>query len=203
MLAFALICISLAGCGGEEIDSETTDVGYRITMRTVLKPAPDGTLPVLTPAASVHRFDTDFFIGKPWIGLVYEAGSDVGTDAPLHQEWGTVPETFEFDYSPERLFAPGAYDVLIVISGSDGITEEMKSLDITEIGPEHFERAIGTFSFDVSDVREEDAEPIPGAIRYNIEDQDLTVLVENRWPAPEDPVEVWQAAFNNTYVLLP
>ena len=202
-LAFALICLTLAGCGGDTIDSAPIDSGYRIAMQSVLTPAADGTLPIVTPAASVHRFEADFFIGKPWVGLVYAAGADIGTDAPLHREWGTVPDTLEFDYRPDRRFQPGAYDVLIVILSTGGITAEMKTLDLTELGPQYFEHAIGTFSFDLSAVRDADPEPLPGAIRYTVDDRDLSVVVENRWPTPEDPLEVWQAAFNNTYILLP
>ena len=48
-LAFALICVSLAGCGGEEANPVTPEAtGHRITMRVIMTPDEDGRV-VLPP----------------------------------------------------------------------------------------------------------------------------------------------------------
>ncbi len=198
-LAFALICVSLVGCGGEKAEPVTPEAsGHRITMRVIMAPDEDNQLPVLTPAASIRTFAEGFLVGKPWVGTVYETGADIGVDRPIHTAWGTIPESLEFEYTPDRLFESGPYDVIVVIFAETLTAEEMQVTDISEMEPSRFRDAFSSFTADLSGIIDGHPEPIPGAIRYNVEDEDLTVVIENR-------VDLADAAeaFNDTLILIP
>lgn len=205
---FVTSCLTgfMFACGGEVLDGgmasppiETQT--YRLTMKTKFVPEGDA-IRFMTASASVITVESDFYRGKPWVGLLFEAGAEPGVDEPIHHEWGTVPDSLEFEYAPDLELEPGAYEfVSIVYAGTPMTSEIMDGSPLDFPFPSN--KDVTTFTLDQSVVREGDPDFAPGMIRVNLDDKDTSVDCQNRWSTEEDTMDVRTQSFRNTYLILP
>lgn len=170
--------------------------GYAITLEVRLTPAGDQ-VRFVSPAGSVIETPVADVVGKPFYSATFEAGFSSGNDLPLHEQWGTVPESLAVDIvNPAMFDDDAAYDVVFVVYVN------------TDAGPESEPPAavagdLATFTIDQTILREGDPQIVPGVVRVVIEGEDAIKRVENR--VPEDPSVSDQlvAAMTDTVMIVP
>ena len=182
----------LMACGGEQLEPEGHALSLQVRMKTN-----EGLMHFLSPAASVITHEHVDVVGKPYYAAAFEAGFSPGNDKPLFDEWGVVPEDFAVDFTTPKSFSSwAAYDVTFVVY----VTTPMSPGD-EPLAAKNGDLA--TFSINQDVVRPGEPAIIPGVIRFNVEEQDHAVRVENRTPSDMTDFDDVQAAFTNTLMIVP
>ena len=206
--ASIITCLAsvLFACGGEMVDGgmEPAPIetkGYKLTLKTKFNPEGE-MINFMTASASVITVESEFYRGKPWIGMLFEAGAEPGVDLPIHHAWGTVPDSLEFDYSPDIELEPGAYEMVSIVYAGTQMTPELMHGNPLEL-PFPSQKDVTTFTLDQSVVLEGDPDFAPGMIRVNLGEEDASVDCQNRWSTEEHDMEYRLQSFTNTYLILP
>ena len=206
MMMFSVVAMLACGASDGSTPKPSADAGgepdaaplaHRLTLRVSMHT--DGEqLPFITASSSVAMSEATYYTAKPWALRVYEAGADPGTDRPIYEKWGVVPDDLALEITPERTFPDGPYDVVFVLFATTKITDAERSgaRRVANLASGD----VSSFTTDHSEVRSGDPDFLGtnGLIRVNVEGADATLSLENRTSSIDDPPEVRRASFVNT-----
>lgn len=196
LVAAMFLATTLVGCAADE-----DDTGHTLTMDARLTTGDDGLLAFLSPSATIATHAPADVIGKPYYVGVFPAGFSSGNDPALFQVWGTVPESLAITTTTTPTFAPGPYDMVLVVYASTPITEAQLAFE--EIPPAAAGGDLATFNLSSADVLPGDPDQALGTIRMNVADDDVAVEVENRTPTDISDRDQTVASFEHTILIIP
>lgn len=195
MSRIAVLCLALtAGCTAE-------GAGHSLTMSATLSASADGALAFLSPSATIARHAPVEVIGKPYYVGVFPAGFAPGNDPALYQRWGEVPSSLELRETTPAQFAPGAYDMVLVMYTNSSITPAMLAFE--DSPPAAAGGDLASFTLSAVDVRPGDPDQALGTLRMNVDDADVSVEIANRTPADPANRDQTAAAFEHTVLIIP
>lgn len=204
LAAFFSICLLSAGCSSSSEGVGPTDPGadsgvkgHSLTLTANLVQQA-GELSFSTPTVTVVKVPAANIIGKPYLISSFPAGFSPGNDPPIHFVWGTVPADLKIQYTTPSTYAPGPYDMVLVVYAFSPITDEIRKTPSQ--APAAKGGDLATFTLDMGAVRPGDPSIPPGLVRLNVDNADVAVTVENKVPA--DPSQI-PAALTNTIMLVP
>lgn len=177
------------------------DAGHSLSMTATLSTSSDGALTFLSPSATLASHAPADVIGKPCYAGVFPAGFSPGNDPALYQSWSQVPDSLVIHTSTPAQFAPGPYDMVLVIYTNTTITPAM--LAFQETPPAAAGGDLASFTLSAADVRSGDPDQALGTIRMNVDDRDVSVEIANRTPADLADRDQTMAAFEHTILIIP
>jgi hypothetical protein len=132
---------------------------------------------------------------------VFPAGFSSGNDPALWQRWGTIPADLAITETTAPDFAPGAYDMVLVMYTNTPISAAQ--LAFQEMPPAAAGGDLSSFTLSSADVKAGDPDQALGTLRMNVADADVDVDITNRTPAdPADRAQI-TAAFEHTVLIIP
>jgi hypothetical protein len=199
LLAFGLLSMGCSGSSeglGSGADSGPKGHALTLTANFVQQ---SGELSFLTPTVTIAKVPASSVAGKPYLVSSFPAGFSPGNDPPIHYVWGTVPADLKISYTTPATYANGAYDMVLVVYANTPITDAIRA------APPHQAPAakggdLATFTADMTVVHPGDPGIPPGLVRFNVEDADALVKVENK--VASDPSQIADALVN-TIMLVP
>ncbi len=195
---FALLLVFALGCAS---DDSVRTAGHALTLHAEMSPGAEGMLAFQSPAAAILTFTPAEVIGKPYYLGVFEAGFSPGNDLPLFEKWGTVPESLNIAETTPAMFAPGAYDLTIMIYTTTPISDAQYNLQAAR--PTTTSGNLASFTLSSDGVLPGDPDQALGTLRMNVKDTDVSVSITNRTPVdPMDLAEVTET-FDYTILVLP
>ena len=203
--AFFSICLISLGCssssegvGPSDTGADGGRKGHSLSLTANLVQQ-SGELSFMTPTVAIVKVPAASVAGKPYLISSFPAGFSPGNDPPIHYVWGTVPADLKIQYTTPSTYAPGAYDMVLVVYTNTPITDEIRK-GPTAQAPAAKGGDLATFTFDMGVVRPGDPGIPPGLVRLNVEDADVSVTVENK--VATDPNQI-ATALTNTVMLVP
>lgn len=193
MSRLLVLCALVAGCAGDD--------GHALSMTATLNVGPDGMLAFLSPSATLATHAPVDVIGKPYYVGVFPAGFSPGNDPALYQRWGEVPSSLVIRETTPPQFAPGAYDMVLVMYTNTSITAAM--LAFRETPPAAAGGDLASFTLSAADVRPGDPDQALGTLRMNVDASDVSVEIANRTPSDLANRDETTASFEHTILIIP
>ncbi len=189
------LILAAAGCASED------DAGHALTIQASMAPGADGALAFLSPSATIATHAPATVVGKPYYVGVFPAGFSSGNDPALYQAWGTVPADLDITATTPAMFAPGPYDMVLVIYANTPISAAQLAFEAAPSAAAGGD--LSSFTLSSVDVLGEDPIQALGTQRMNVVDADVHREIANR--TPSDPMDRAQtvAAFDHTILIIP